>query len=276
MKLKLRLLYKLSLIVLLFSYGVMIAAGIFPGLKLFHSPHRAKIKRDALKTHWLKRFGAIVNLRITREGELPARTALIVSNHISWLDILVLGQYLPAYFVAKNDIAGWPVIGFLARQGGTIFIRRGDKQQIRETSEQMLGLLQQNSHIIAFPEGTTTLGDEIRPFHSSLFQPALSARSMIQPVAIEYTGAARVQAPFVGEETFIAHLIRMLTMDKLEVRVSFLSAFDYSDADRQTVSRKTRAMISERILNDLPDQHQYPVDITVLPSQPAVAGQCTV
>jgi len=77
----------------------------------------------------------------------------------------------PAYFVAKSDILSWPVIGYLSKQGGTIFIHRGNKKHIKTTTEKMAWVLKQNRNIIAFPEGTTTQGDEVRGFHASLFQP---------------------------------------------------------------------------------------------------------
>ena len=102
MTLKIRLYYKLFLILILFINGLIITAGIFPALGLFYSAQHAKTKRDTLKTRWLRRFSAIVNLRISHDGELPEQGAILVSNHISWLDIIVIGQYLPAYFVAKR------------------------------------------------------------------------------------------------------------------------------------------------------------------------------
>src|SRR5665811_750959 len=115
MKSKLRLLYKLSLIILLFNYGLIIAGAIFPLLNILCPANKAKSNRDALKTHWLRRFSAIVNLCVIKEGNLPEPGTLFVSNHISWLDIIVIGQYLPAYFVAKSDILSWPIIGYLSR-----------------------------------------------------------------------------------------------------------------------------------------------------------------
>ena len=247
MKSKLRLLYKLSLIILLFSYGLIIAGAIFPALNLLCSANQAKSKRNALKIHWLKRFSAILNLRITKKGELPTQTALFVSNHISWLDIIVIGQYLPAYFVAKSDILSWPIIGYLSRQGGTIFIRRGDKKHIKATTEKMVWVLKQNSNIIAFPEGTTTTGDEVLGFHASLFQPALLTRSAIQPVALQYQGAAKQQAPFIGDDDFIPHLIKILSLDKIEVRVCFLPVIKSSGRDRLSVGIEARDMISQEI-----------------------------
>ncbi len=247
MKLKLRLYYKLFQVIILFINGLIIAAGIFPTLGFLYSARDAKTKRDAIKTRWLRRFSAIVNLHITKEGELPERRAILVGNHISWLDIIVIGQCLPAYFVAKSDIASWPVIGYLAKQGGTIFIRRGNKQHIKTTAEKMVWLLKQNSNIIAFPEGTTTNGDEVLHFHSSLFQPALLTRSAIQPVALQYQGAAKEHAPFVGDDGFVPHLIKMLSMDKIEVQLSFLPVINNSGKNRHSVSLEARDMIWNKI-----------------------------
>jgi 1-acyl-sn-glycerol-3-phosphate acyltransferase len=250
--LKIRLYYKLFLIILLFINGLIIAAGIFPALGLLYSAHHAKTKRDKLKTRWLRRFSAIVNLHISRNGELPEQGVILVSNHISWLDIIVIGQYLPAYFVAKSDILSWPVIGYLARQGGTIFIRRGDKQHVRATTEKMIWLLKQNSNIIAFPEGTTTKGDEVLHFHASLFQPALLTKSAILPVALEYHGVAKEIAPFVGDDGFVPHLLKILALDKIEVRLNFLPAINSTGKNRHAVSLETRDLIWEKISGSVP------------------------
>ena len=247
MKSKLRLLNKLSLIVLLFSYGLVIAGGVFPLLNLLCPANTAKCKRNSLKTHWLKRFSAILNLSITKEGDLPEQGGFLVSNHISWLDIIVIGQHLPAYFVAKSDILSWPVIGYLSKQGGTIFIRRGDKKHIKATTEKMIWVLKQNSNIIAFPEGTTTKGDEVLGFHASLFQPALLTRSAIQPVALQYQGLAKEYAPFIGDDDFIPHLIKMLSLGKIEVRVCFLPVIKSSGRNRLSVGTEARELISQEI-----------------------------
>ena len=259
MKLKLRLLYKLSFIILLFGYGLIIAGCLFPALNLLCPANKAKTKRNTLKTHWLRRFSAIVNLCITKQGEPPEQGALLVSNHVSWLDIIVIGQYLPAYFVAKSDILSWPIIGYLSKQGGTIFIRRGDRKHIKATTEKMVWVLKQNSNIIAFPEGTTTSGDEVLSFHASLFQPALLTRSAIQPVALQYQGEAKQQAPFIGDDDFIPHLIKMLSLDKIEVHVSFLPVIKSLGRDRNSVGAEAREIISEKISKGiLVDNPDYP------------------
>ncbi|WAK02478.1 lysophospholipid acyltransferase family protein [Methylobacter sp. YRD-M1] len=242
-----RLCYRLFLIILLFSYGLIIAAGIFPVVNWLYPVEDAGNRRDKLKMHWLRLFSRILCLDIIVDGDLPRRGTLLASNHISWLDIIVIGRYLPAYFVAKSDISGWPVVGYLARQAGTIFIRRGDKRHIQATAKAMAGLLRDGRSIIAFPEGTTTCGDEVLHFHSSLFEPALSTQSAIQPVALQYYGEARLQAPFIGDDAFVPHLIRMLALDRIEARLSFLPVIDGIDNTRHAVGIEARDRITRKI-----------------------------
>ena len=121
----------------------------------------------------------------------------------------------------------------------------------------MVWLLKQNSNIVAFPEGTTTKGDEVLNFHSSLFQPALLTKSVIQPVALQYQGAAKESAPFIGDDSFVPHLIKMLTLDKIEVRLSFLPVIDGSGKNRHTVSLESRDIIRRNISECLPADNSY-------------------
>lgn len=258
MKLKLRLCYKIALITLLFGYGLIIAGVIFPALGVLCKPVRAKHKRETLKLAWLKWFARILNLQITHEGELPGKAHLLVSNHISWVDIIVLGQFSPAHFVAKSDVLAWPVIGYLASQGGTIFVRRGDKQQARAIAEEMVWLLKQNSTIVAFPEGTTTKGDVVLPFHASLFQSALLTKASVQPIALQYEGEAKLLAPFIGDDEFVPHLFRMLSLDKIAVHVVFHPTIGTAGKNRQSVSNEARGMILESVIGE---QHQTTVSM---------------
>lgn len=247
-----RLLYRLTCIIALFIAGFVIALVIFPAINLLFPASKARFQRDLIKKQWLKCFSVIVNLQIDKQGVAPQQGTLVVSNHISWLDIIVIGQYMPAYFVAKSDILAWPVIGYLAKQAGTIFIRRGEKKHILATAEKMVWLLKQNSNIIAFPEGTTTVGDEVRSFHASLFQPALLTKAHIQPVAIQYAGESKAHAPFVGDDAFVPHLVRMLRLDKIEVDIRFLPVLNVSSKDRNAVCYEARELIVTEIVGEQP------------------------
>lgn len=178
MKTRLRLFYKVILIIVLFRAGLIIAGIIFPIINATCSINKARDNCNQLKVRWLKCFSGILNLRIKIEGAFVDGAAILVSNHISWLDIIAIGQHLPCCFVAKNDILNWPVIGYLAVQGGTIFIRRGDKQHVRATAEKMVWLLKQNCKIIAFPEGTTSDGANVLPFIPPFFNPHYSLNQL--------------------------------------------------------------------------------------------------
>jgi 1-acyl-sn-glycerol-3-phosphate acyltransferase len=243
MKAKIRLYSKTVKLILLFLAGFLIAGGLFPATGLSRSPVRARQVRDSLKIRWLQSFSRILNLRIVKNGSVAAHPALIASNHVSWLDIIVLGQFVPGCFAAKDDIAGWPVIGYLSRQAGTVFIRRGDKKQILQTTEMMAWQLRQNGNMLVFPEGTTTDGSEVLDFHASLFQPALLTRAAIQPAAIRYLNTAKEAAPFIGDDEFVAHLFKMLTLEAIEVRLDFLPVIESEEKTRNGISREARNLI---------------------------------
>ncbi|MGR9046337.1 MAG: lysophospholipid acyltransferase family protein [Gammaproteobacteria bacterium] len=230
-------------VILLFAAGLAIVVTVFPAINRLCRPVAARNRCNRIKKRWLNSFGRILNLHVEIEGQAVDGPAVIISNHISWLDIIVLGQHLPGYFVAKSDILSWPVIGFIARQVGTIFVARGDKQSIHGTTEQMSWLLKQNSNVFAFPEGTTTDGSEVLPFHSSLLQPALLTRSAIQPISLQYQREAEALAPFIDDDEFVPHLLKMLRLDSIHVRLKLLLPLDCAEKNRQQLSREARASI---------------------------------
>jgi len=247
MKSRIRLPSKVFLVSLLFLSGTILAFPVFPLLDCTCSADRARSVRDQIKMIWLRYFAKILGLKVKQQGALPLHTGLVVSNHVSWLDIIVIGQYLPAYFVAKSDILGWPVIGYMAKQAGTIFIRRGDKKNILITAEKMLSLLARQANIIAFPEGTTTAGGDVLSFHASLFQPAIQSKAMVQPVAIRYHGKSQSLVPFIGDDAFVPHLLKMLREEAIDVELVFLDAIDPSEKSRNAVCDEARGMIVQAV-----------------------------
>jgi 1-acyl-sn-glycerol-3-phosphate acyltransferase len=259
MKTRLRLSYKVILIIVLFLAGLIIAGIIFPIINAACSSNKARDNCNHLKVEWLKCFSRILNLHIKIDGAVADGAAILVSNHISWLDIISIGQHLPSCFIAKNDILNWPVIGYLAVQGGTIFIRRGDKQQVRTTAEKMVWLLKQSRKIIAFPEGTTSDGTHVLPFHSSLFQPALLTKSAIQPIALEYLGEAKQLAPFIGEEAFVPHLLRMLAMEELHMSMKILPVIKTSGKKRHELAKHSRDNICSALCSESGYPHVLPI-----------------
>ena len=147
---------------------------------------------NTLISTWLGAAARLFGVRIKTFGTaLPERT-LFVANHISWLDILILGELLPIHFLSKHEVKDIPVIGWLATRAGTLYIKRGHKGSASYASSEITNVLKQQHNSLVFAEGTTTDGHIIK-FHSRTMQSAIDAEAMVQPVAIFY--------PVVNQET---------------------------------------------------------------------------
>jgi 1-acyl-sn-glycerol-3-phosphate acyltransferase len=200
--------------------GLAIVGVVLPGLRLLLG-RRAQRIEAAIVQHWNRAACRALNLRVRVCGAFDPRAGFLVANHVSWLDIIALGSQFPCQFVAKEEVGDWPVLGWLAKGIGTLFVRRGDSGQTAATAERMLWRLRQGRRLLLFPEGTTTAGDKVLRFHSRLFRPAHLAGARLQAVALDYTGAAQSLAPFIGEDEFLPHLLRILTLDRIELRVRY-------------------------------------------------------
>lgn len=166
----------------------------------------------------------LLKVRITSSGKPPDGAALIVSNHISWLDIPVLFACVQDLsFLAKAEVRKWPLIGFLAVAVGTIFIRRGGGEA-NAKNRQIAGQLELGRRVVVFPEGTTTIGERVLPFHPKLFGSALLSDVCVQPVMLHYqtrSGEPCI-APFVGDDDFREHLCRVLLGKPIDVSLRWL------------------------------------------------------
>lgn len=142
--------------------------------------------RQRLKASWA--VALLDSLGVAVEADLTHAVpgALLVANHISWLDIYVINAALPAAFVAKEEIRHWPLIGWLAARHDTIFLRRGSRGHARVINAEVADVLASGRHVAVFPEGTTTDGRSLLHFHAALIQPALAAGRPVLPVAISY------------------------------------------------------------------------------------------
>lgn len=138
-----------------------------------------------VKNWWFKRLLSALGARVRVQGEISQRAGMWVSNHVSWLDIIVLGAYAPIHFVSKAEVAQWPFIGFLARHTGTLFLRRGAHES-EHIKKQMQARIQEGHGVLFFPEGTTGPGHYLRRFHPRLFATAIELQQPVIPVAIRY------------------------------------------------------------------------------------------
>ena len=180
---------------------------------------------------WSKRLLTIFNIQLKTQGMelLPNSPYLLAANHISWLDIHVINAFQPTRFVAKSEVASWPVFGWMAKQLRTVFIRRDSSRHARQVVGQVAGVLKIES-ICIFPEGTSTAGDEVLPFKSNLFESALLAGVPIFPLAIQYfstiTGQRSYSPAFIGDMGLIESMANIIQNQHLGVELSFLPSME--------------------------------------------------
>lgn len=173
----------------------------------------------------------LFNLQCEVQGDISTlRPTLFLSNHISYLDVFVLGKYVPAFFIAKSEVAGWPILGWLAKAQNTLFFERSSKK-VRHQMNIMSEHFDQQGNLILFPEGTSTNGEHVVPFKSSLLQSVESSSQdvYIQPVTLAYTHykntkmtrEIRDQYAWYATMPFASHFFNVLGMRRAKVTVMF-------------------------------------------------------
>jgi len=169
-----------------------------------------------------------------------------VSNHVSWLDILVINAVHPVRFVSKADVRAWPLIGWLVACAGTLFIERERKRDALRVVHQVAEALKEGQTVALFPEGTTSLGDGLLPFHANLLQAAIATATPLQPVALAFADADHDPSPaaaYVGDTHLLASLWAIVTAADLRARVQWLSPEAAGHADRRLLAQHLRERI---------------------------------
>ena len=211
-------------------------------------PARVDRQRQKLTRWWLRNLIRILPLRVRVHGTAPGQTALWVSNHVSWLDIVVLGAQAPVHFLSKAEVRNWPVIGWLASAAGTCFIQRGQGTS-STVQDQLNGVLAAGRSLVMFAEGTTTAGDRVRTFHGRLLSAAIEAQVPTQPVAVayRYAGQRDAVAPFIDDDEFSQHLWRLLGSRDIDVEIHFLPLLDSSALNRNQLARSAHASVCQAL-----------------------------
>jgi 1-acyl-sn-glycerol-3-phosphate acyltransferase len=213
---ELRRFARLSLLILHVLLGMAIALGI---LLMPSSLLRRHVPK--LAGWWLRRGVAVLGVRVLARGRPHHAPVLMLANHISWLDILVLATQSDSSYVAKAEVAQWPLIGWLAEMGGTEFVKRGSLQDLPRVLEQMAWRLKAGQQLTVFAEGTS--GAKVLPsrFRPRLLQAAVAAKVPVQPVAIYY-GSHPESLAFVGEESFVHNLWSLLGAEPALAEITYL------------------------------------------------------
>lgn len=220
---------------------------------------------------WHRMVVRLLGLRVRVHGA-PARgrPLLIAANHVSWTDIMALGAATDVHFIAKAEVSGWPLFGRLAKLQRTVFIDRTRRGLAGDQAGEIAARLARGEPMVLFPEGTTSDGNTLLPFKSSLFAAAQMAMgavgggpeedAVVQPVAIVYTRLhgmpmsrrERMRAAWIGDQTLVPHLAALLRQGGIDVEVHFGEPVAFGpEADRKAIAREVEARVRAMMLSAL-------------------------
>jgi len=201
---------------------------------------------EAASNHVATAFLWLFGVRVRPGGEPAEAPVLVAANHISWLDILVLYSVCAMSFVGKAEIDGWPLMGFMARTGGTIFHRRGSHDSATDAVLLMVDRLNAGNRVAIFPEGGVLPGTDIHVFHARMFRAAVDAACPVQPVMIRYLRGGRRDddMTFRVGEGMGANLVRLLARPGVHADVRFLPVIDATGQPRRRLAEMAREMVS--------------------------------
>ena len=216
--------------------GIVLAVSLLEVLSRFAFLRLKRGKALSLRDRavWLHEACGIILRRLSMDvsvsGSIP-RLGLIVSNHLSHLDILLYAAVMPCIFVSKSEVLVWPMFGILARCGGTIFVERSRVHGVNHPAHQIVEALRRDIPVILFPEGTSTDGRAVLPFRSALFEPAIVTHSSIRSAAVAYSVSDGVEADlcYYGEITFFPHLLSVLARKSVGGAIAFGEDFRAND-----------------------------------------------
>jgi len=211
-------------------------------------------KQKNIRHWWLKKVIQIVGIQLTTKGQVPQKseTALWVSNHISWLDIPVIGSE-DVTFLSKAEIRKWPVLGWLTKKSGTLYIQRGGKNASQTASQNIADTITSGTdRVIVFPEATTTDGKDVKCFHARIFAPAIDHSLSVQPICIRYLDKKGNSHPKMiwGDESFMSNLFAILGEAHIQVELNFLEPIDGGKySERKELANQARENIRECLLD---------------------------
>jgi 1-acyl-sn-glycerol-3-phosphate acyltransferase len=200
---------------------------------------------------WSAKLVRMAGLELRASGTPRPGATLLVANHISWLDIAAIHAVAPqARFVSKADVLAWPLLGWLIKGAGTLFIERERKRDALRVLHQVAEALQAGDMVAVFPEGTTGDGETLLPFHANLLQSAIATGTPVQCVVLRYSEPALRFSPaaqFLGETTLLQSVWRMLSAQGLRVHVDLLSPQGARHADRRALADYLRSRIHAQL-----------------------------
>jgi 1-acyl-sn-glycerol-3-phosphate acyltransferase len=225
--------------------GGLIVTGVLRCAFIF--PFSTTAQRLQQTGRWCGKVARALGVQVESVGHPHSGPALLVANHISWLDILAINAVHPARFVSKADVKHWPVLGWLIGCGGTLFIERERKRDALRVVHQIAASLKQGDTVAMFPEGTTGDGTTLLPFHANLLQAAISTDALLQPIALRYVdddSSPSQAVVWVGDATLAESLWKVVCARGLSVRVTQLEPIACAGQERRELASRVRGEIA--------------------------------
>ncbi len=195
---------------------------------------------------WARASLRILGVRATVHGTCPGSGYLLATNHLSYLDVLLLSATLPVRFVAKQEVRGWPVWGPLAAWTGTLFIDRERPRDARRVADRLAAVLSAGQAAVIFAEGTSSPGDDVRPYRPALFAAAIQSGCRVVPARMQYLvpdrpGAEREMVCWWGEMEFGPHLFGLAELPRIDAHLTIGAPLLPGDDRRELARRAHRA-----------------------------------
>lgn len=229
-----------------------VAAFAYLFVSFVFKSERQKRLQNSVRQFWARNVAAIIKMKIRIEGKLPDAPFFLVSNHLSYVDIIALMSKLDCVFVAKSDVADWFAIGSLARMAGTVFIDRERNRSILPALEKIGVALKNRTGVVVFPEGTSTKGETILPFKPSLLAIAVHEGLNVHYASLSYKTPddctpASLSVCWWGDMTFQDHFWRLCQLTEFEAVVTF-GANTIKDEDRKALAKKVWSAVNEQFI----------------------------
>ena len=200
---------------------------------------------------WATKMLRVMGIGLQVEGTSSEGGTLLVANHISWLDIVAVHAVCPhARFVSKADVKSWPLLSRLVDAGGTLYLERERKRDALRVVHTVAQALKNGDMVAVFPEGTTSDGRELLPFHANLLQAAIATRTPVQPVALRFSDSSHPVSravEFVGDTTLVQSLWRVARGNGVIARMALLPPRASALADRRALAEALRADIEAHL-----------------------------
>jgi 1-acyl-sn-glycerol-3-phosphate acyltransferase len=192
-----------------------------------------------MRARWSRRLLDVLGIELRARGALPRPGRLLVSNHISWIDVFAINAISPLSFVCKDDVRAWPVIGWLVARNHTVFIRRSSRSSAAEVRDRLVHALARGNSVMVFPEGTTSDGRDVLPFRAALFQSAIDAGRAVKPVRLRYVdhrGEHSEVAPYIDEVSFWQSVCMIARAPRTVAEVELLPELPSHGMSRQDLA----------------------------------------